>query len=49
MSYQITIQPSGHTCSAKAYETVLESAIEAALIFRMAAGTVLAAAAKARF
>ena len=29
MTYQITIQPSGHTCSAKVYETVLESAIEA--------------------
>jgi CDP-4-dehydro-6-deoxyglucose reductase len=29
MTYQITIQPSGHTCSAKEYETVLESAIEA--------------------
>lgn len=29
MTYQITIQPSGHTCSGKAYETVLESAIEA--------------------
>ena len=29
MIYQITIQPSGHTCSAKVYETVLESAIEA--------------------
>jgi CDP-4-dehydro-6-deoxyglucose reductase len=29
MTYQITIQPSGHTCTAKVYETVLESAIEA--------------------
>jgi CDP-4-dehydro-6-deoxyglucose reductase len=29
MSYQITIQPSGHVYDAKAYETVLESAIEA--------------------
>jgi CDP-4-dehydro-6-deoxyglucose reductase len=29
MTYQITIQPSGHTCSAKVYETVLESALEA--------------------
>jgi CDP-4-dehydro-6-deoxyglucose reductase len=29
MSYQITIQPSGHVYNAKAYETVLESAIEA--------------------
>lgn len=29
MTYQITIQPSGHTYNAKAYETVLESAIEA--------------------
>jgi len=29
MTYQITIQPSGHTYQAKAYETVLESAIEA--------------------
>lgn len=29
MTYQITIQPSGHTCNAKAYETVLESALEA--------------------
>lgn len=29
MSYQITIQPSGNQYTAKAYETVLESAIEA--------------------
>ncbi len=29
MTYQITIQPSGHSYQAKAYETVLESAIEA--------------------
>lgn len=29
MTHQITIQPSGHTYNAKAYETVLESAIEA--------------------
>lgn len=29
MTYQITIQPSGHTCSAKVYQTVLESALEA--------------------
>ena len=29
MTHQITIQPSGHTYSAKAYETILESAIEA--------------------
>lgn len=29
MTYQITIQPSGHTYNAKVYETVLESAIEA--------------------
>ncbi len=29
MTYQITIQPSGHTCAAKAYESVLEAAIEA--------------------
>jgi len=29
MSYQITIQPSGHVYEAKAYETVLEAAIEA--------------------
>lgn len=29
MSYQITIKPSGHVYQAKAYETVLESAIEA--------------------
>lgn len=29
MSNQITIQPSGHVCNAKAYETVLESAINA--------------------
>lgn len=29
MTHQITIQPSGHTYSAKAYETILESTIEA--------------------
>lgn len=29
MTYQITIQPSGHTCSGKVYETVLESVTEA--------------------
>lgn len=29
MTYQITIQPSGHTYSVKAHETVLESAIDA--------------------
>ena len=29
MTYQITIQPSGHAYSAKAHETVLESAIDA--------------------
>ncbi|PPC83642.1 MAG: CDP-6-deoxy-delta-3,4-glucoseen reductase [Methylotenera sp.] len=29
MTHQITIQPSGHSYQAKAYETVLESAIEA--------------------
>lgn len=29
MTYQITIQPSGHTYDAKVYETVLESALEA--------------------
>jgi len=29
MTYQIIIQPSGHTYNAKVYETVLESAIEA--------------------
>lgn len=29
MTHQITIQPSGHVCTAKAYETVLESAINA--------------------
>ncbi len=29
MTYQITIQPSGHTCSGKVYETVLEAVIEA--------------------
>lgn len=29
MTYQITIQPSGHSYTAKAYETVLESAIDA--------------------
>lgn len=29
MTYQITIQPSGHTYDAKIYETVLESALEA--------------------
>lgn len=29
MSYQITIQPSGHVCTANASETVLESAINA--------------------
>lgn len=28
MSYQITIQPSGHTYTAKAYETILEAAID---------------------
>jgi CDP-4-dehydro-6-deoxyglucose reductase len=31
MTYQITIQPSGHICSAKVYETVLESALEAGI------------------
>jgi CDP-4-dehydro-6-deoxyglucose reductase, E3 len=29
MTYQVTIQPSGHSYTAKAHETVLESAIEA--------------------
>ena len=29
MTYQITIQPSGHTYTAKAYESVLEAAIDA--------------------
>lgn len=31
MTYQITLQPSGHSYTAKAYETILESAIEAGL------------------
>lgn len=31
MSHQITIQPSGHSYTAKVYETVLESAIDAGL------------------
>lgn len=48
MAYQLTIQPSGLICDAKAYDTLLDSAIAAGVNFPMDAKMARVAAVKAR-